>query len=313
MPAGSDELTGIVNWLRQPALGAEGTDLDAAREAAQKDAEEKNDQLKTNPSTALLRWVAKLGATIVSGLGLAGVVSLIGAAVLWVRFKEAGLPSTQALDVVPDSQLTIDGGAATITALALGAIAVLVLFSLDRTAQITRASAIALGLLWLGGVGYAICGTDLNAGAVLLLALLGLVLVGASIGIGRVTGSRFVPFAGAVFVSAVLFGGALNLAIAAQQNFVQPAAVLRSPEGQGIRGFYIADTDDFIYLGVIRQGFVPEDPGDAVPMYRIPRDDETRLLIGKLQPFDDAVPETEELRQQLIEVDEEDPLPPSAP
>jgi hypothetical protein len=83
--------------------------------------------------------------------------------------------------------------------------------------------------------------------------------------------------------------------------------------GQGIRGFYIADTDDFIYLGVMRKGFVPEE-GDAVPMYRIPRDAETRLLIGKLPSFDVAVPETEELRLQLKKTEEvDDPLPPATP
>lgn len=297
-----------VQWLRQPFLGAE--DTEAARSETLKAAADNNEQLTTDPSKALMRWIAKLGATVISGLGLAGVVSLIGAAVLWVRFKEAGLPSIQALGVVPDSQLAVQGGVATITALLLGSLAVLVLFSLDRTGQVTNASAIALGLLWAGGVLYAICGTRLNFEAVALLALLGLVLAGTSIGIGKVTGSRFVPFAAAVFISAVVFGGAVSLAIAAQQNFIQPAAVLRSPEGLGIRGFYIADTDEFIYLGVIRQGFVPEEPGDAVPMYRIPRDEETRLLIGKLQLFDQAVTETEELRMQLKEAEQtDDPVP----
>jgi hypothetical protein len=303
-------LTGVAKWLRQPSLG--DGDPAATRSAALTKASEQSDQLTTDPSKAIIRWVAKLGATVVSGLGLAGAVSLMGAAVLWIRFKEAGLPSTQALDVVPESQLIVQGATATITALALGALTVLVLFSLDRTGQVTRASAIALALLWLGGVGYAIWGTRLGAGAVFLLALLGLVLIGASIGIGEVTGDRFVPFAAAVFVSAVVFAGAVNFAIAAQQNYIQPASVLRSPEGLGIRGFYIADTDDYIYLGVIREGYVPEEPGDAVPMYRIPRDAETRLLIGKLQPFETAVDETEQLRLQLKAAEEaDDPLPPA--
>jgi hypothetical protein len=135
-------------------------------------------------------------------------------------------------------------------------------------------------------------------------------LTAASVGISRVTGARFVPFAAAVFVSTVVFGAATSLLIAAQQDYVQPAAVLRSPDGYGIRGFYIADDADFIYIGVIRTNDVPDDPGDAVPMYRIPREDETRLLIGKLQPFDAAVEESEELRIQLKETElRNDPLP----
>jgi hypothetical protein len=305
-------LSGVRRWLSEPFL--ESGDMAAARAKSLQAAAAKTEQLTDTPSKALLRWVAKLGATIVSGLGLAGVVSLIGAGVLWVRFKEAGRPSPQALDVVPESQLIVQGGAATITALVLGSLAALFLFSVDRTGGVTNASALALAILGVSGVGYAICYTELDSGAVASLTILALILVSTSIGIGKVTGERFVPFAAAVFVSVGIFGAAVSLAIAAQQNFIQPAAVLRSPEGQGIRGFYIADTDDFIYLGVIRKGFVPEEPGDAVPMYRIPRDAETRLLIGKLQSFDAAVPETEELRLQLKETEEvDDPLPPVTP
>jgi hypothetical protein len=303
-------VSGVLGWLQKPfgeSERAAQTRLQAAGDAAA--AAQPADQSKT-----FLTWLGRVAAGIIAGLGLAGVMSLIGAGVLWLRFREAGLPTTQALDVVPEGQLIIQGAAATITALALGSLAVLILFSIDRTGLVTRGSAIALALLWLGGTGYAIIGTRLSWGAVLLIALLGLVLIGASIGIGKVTGNRFVPFAAAVFVSAGLVGAAISLAIAAQQNYIQPAAVLRSPEGHGIKGFYVADDADYIYIGVIREGFIPTGPGDAVPVYRIPREDETRLLIGKLQTFEAAVNEAEELRGQLKETEQfDDPLPPVDP
>lgn len=138
-----------------------------------------------------------------------------------------------------------------------------------------------------------------------LLAVLGLALVGVAIGVGKVTRDQYVPFAFAVFASTIAFAGAVNYAIAAQENFVQPAAVLRSADGQGIRGLYIADDDEYISIGVIRNGYVPpeadETVDDTIPMYRIPRTDETRLLIGKAQGFNDAVGETEALPRQLRE------------
>lgn len=285
-----------------------------ARASKAKEAAERAEQLTTAPSKALLRWIAKLGAGIVAGLGLAGVVGLIGSALLWQRFNEAGLPATQSLAAVPHDQRIIEGASGLIAAVLIGALAVAVLFSLDRTGRINRWSYGALALSLAGGVIFTIT-TDLVAGPVALLALLGTVLAGVCIGVGKVTGNQYVPFAFAVFVSTVVFAGAVNFAIAAQQNFIQPAAVLRSPEGQGIRGFYVADNDDFIYLGVIRADYRPSagahpgEPEAAVPLYRIPRTGNTRLLVGKLQGYDDAVAEAEDLRKQLKETKLIAPLP----
>lgn len=264
-------------------------------------AEEKAEQLTEEPNKVLLRWIAKLGAGIVTGLGLTGLVTLIGSAVLWERFNQAGLPATQALDVVPDSQLTIEGASMMIGALLLGALAVAVLFSLDREGQITRASAWALALLWVGGMAWAIWGEDLDRVPVILgLGTLGLVLIGASVGVAKVTGKLFVPFALAIFVSTIAWSGVLNFAKAAQENYAQPAAVLRSPGGEGIRGFYVADDEETIYLGVLRPGYPPDRSGDELPLYSIARDDDTRLLIGKTLPYLEAVDESKELQKKLV-------------
>jgi hypothetical protein len=262
-------------------------------------------QLQEDPSKALLRWIAKLGAAVVATLGLTGIVSLIGAAVLYERFEQAGLPATQALAAVPDEQLTIEGAAGLIAVLLIASVVVMVLFSLDRTGQITRATAITLALMWLGGVIWVICGTNINGKTVLLLAALGAVLALASIGVGRVTGALFVPFAAAVFVSTVVFGGTVNFAIAAEQKFIQPAAVLRE-EGCGLRGFYVADTDEHVYLAVLRRerGEDPA-PGDTIPLFRFPREDTTRVHIGELLPYDEALDVSTELREGLTE--REDP------
>lgn len=297
------KLTAAMKWLRQPFMGTAETkeETAAARQQSIDDAAAKHEQLTNDPSKALIRWVAKLGAGIVGGLGLTGIVSVIGAAILYERFHEAGLPATQALAAVPEEQLLIEGAAGLIIVFLVAALAVTALFSLDRTGQITNATAIALGLLWLGGVAYAILETEVDGGTVLLLALLGLVLGGASIGIGKVTGALYVPFALAVFVSTVIFGGALNFAVAAEEDSIQPAAVLRDAKGLGLRALYIADNDEYIWIGVIRRHAVPRDSIDAVPLYRIARTPSTRLLIGKLQPFREAVDETLELRAQLRE------------
>lgn len=269
-------------------------------------AEKRTEQMTDAPSKALLRWIAKLGAGIVSGLGLAGLMGLIGSAILYQRFEEAGLPATQALAVVPETQRVIEGASQIVVALMIGAIAVAFLFSADRTGRINDWSATALAGLLLAGIYYA-SKAAIPMEQVVLLASFALVLVGVSIGVGKVTGDQFVPFAFAVFASTVVYAGAVAYAKAADDNLVQPAAVLRSADGPGIRGLYVADTDDFVYIGVIRGGFEPlpgvepRDRDASFPLYRIPRTDLTRLLVGRPRPFDDAVVEAEDLRNQLTE------------
>jgi hypothetical protein len=305
----------FVRWMTTPAGQKETTSEVQVRRAVaadeQKAAEHaQEDQLRNDPNKVVLRWLAKLGAGVVSGLGLAGLVSLVGAAVLFERFKQAGLPATQALNVVPDSQLTIEGASLLIASLLVGAVAVMLLFSLDHGGQVTRGSLVALALLYIGGMIWAIGGADLRVHVLLGLAALGLLLIAGSIGIAKVTGSSFVPFALAIFASTIVWSGALQFAIAADQNFAQPAAVLRSSEGAGIRGLYVGDNDDAIYIGVIRAGFEPNNPDDAPPLYRIPREDITRLLVGKPRKFEEAVSASESLRQQLKANEKlADPLP----
>jgi hypothetical protein len=292
-------------------LQKERADNQAAREAAAQRGQEEADQGKDDPSKTLLRWVAKLGAGIVSGLGLAGVVGLIGSAVLWERFDQAGLPATQALAVVPDDQRVIEGANGLIVAMLVAFLAVAVLFSLDRTGRVNLWSRLTLWGLVLAGVIVAIT-TELPFWSVFWLALLAIVLALTTTGVGKVTKDQFAPFAFAFFISAVVYAGAMNFSIAADQNFIQPAAVLKSMAGQGIRGFYVADDDDAIWIGVIRADN-PEcetaAPEDSIPLYRIPKDEDTRLLIGQLKPYAEATCEAEELRQQLKETSLLGPVP----
>jgi hypothetical protein len=260
-----------LKWFRNPVAGHtwlwEGRSVDlkpklsederTARGTVEDAADERAEQMTTDPSKALLRWIAKLGAGVVTALGLTGLMGLIGSAVLYQRFNEAGLPATQALAVVPDDQRVIEGVSQVAAALAIGAIAVAVLFSLDRTGRINFWSDLALLLLLGAGIFYAV-DADLPSEQVWLLGGLAVVLVGVSVGVGKVTGDRFVPFALAVFISTVVFAGAVEYAKAADENLIPPAAVLRSPGGEGIRGLYVADTEDFVYIAMIRGGFKPE-------------------------------------------------------
>jgi hypothetical protein len=59
-------------------------------------------------------WFLKTAATIIGGLGTAGAMVVIGSAVLWVRFREAGIPAVQAVSVQPKQEALVQGAQTTI-------------------------------------------------------------------------------------------------------------------------------------------------------------------------------------------------------
>lgn len=137
---------------------AEGKAVASKIEAGEKTA---ND-LANEPNKALLRWIAKLGAGVVAGLGLGGVVGLIGSAVMWQRFQEAGLPASQALAVVPEDQRVIEGASDLVAAVAVATLAVAFLFAADRTGRINKWSRGCLGVLYLGAMAFVVFSVNIG-------------------------------------------------------------------------------------------------------------------------------------------------------
>ncbi len=155
----------------------------------------------------------------------------------------------------------------------------LVVYSFNPEGTATLGSAVALALLWAFGTVYSIT-TRIGFWACVLLALFGLILIVATLGVGAVTKARFRPFAASVFVAAIAYTGALSFLKAEKDHYAQPVAALKAASGHGLRGIYVADNDDFIYIGLIRKGRPHESPSNGVPLYRLPRIAESRTLIG---------------------------------
>jgi hypothetical protein len=286
-------LAKLLSSLREPVSIRESAPPDAKRrlevqDQADEEARQKKEQRVAATSTAqairdlILRG---LGA-IVAVLGLGGSVAVVGGAILWIRFREAQLPANQALQVVPDDQLIV-AGAVALVGFSIAALAGIVLiFALDPRGQVTRGSTGGVGLLLVIGVLYAWLGAELPLLEVVLVGLLGLTLAAACLGVAERTDVSFLPFAAAVFVSVMVFASVLNLRIAHDRAEVQPAAVLRGPNDEGLTGIYVTDTPEHIYIGRWQRR------GEKRALFRIDRDEQTQLAIGA------AIPQGQEARDQ---------------
>jgi hypothetical protein len=82
-------------------------------------------------SAQLIAWARTAVPAVVSTLGLSGLVSILGAAVLWSRFSAAGLPAEQAVGDQPTASLIVTGAASLVLYLVLGLLAVLVVYMLQ--------------------------------------------------------------------------------------------------------------------------------------------------------------------------------------
>jgi len=228
----------------------------------------------------LPEWALKTVGTLVGSLGLAGLMVVIGSAVLWIRFKEAGLPVIQAVSVQLRNEALVQGAQTTIV-FALAAIAaVALLYVADRQdlsaekgeetdaiprkpkRQVDRAAAtqpdqrhkieklalISLAVLPLLGILWAWLGTDLSFWTVVLLAAIAIVLTGGCIWMGLNESKNFWALAGVVFVSVIVFGGAAEYLIVKEQKFIQAVAVLRDKGDSGLTGFYVTADGDKLYV-----------------------------------------------------------------
>lgn len=274
-----------LDTLQKP-LSQAGTDAQTA--AAAVPAPEQRDASKIISDV-----VVKIAGSIATTLGLAGIVAVVGAAVVWTRFHEAGLPASQAVDVVPNNQLIVVGAAALIGYLAVGLVGVLVAFIFDPQGKFSRGSITAVVLLGLGGLAYAIFYAELDFWPS-VCALIGLfVLLGAGcLVVANRTSAKFIPFGSAILVAVAVFGGALTFLRESELDRVQAGAVLRGADDGGLTGLYVADTDDRIYLA---------RPIDSEPraLYPISRDDQTLLVIGPLESSEAASTRADELLAQL--------------
>jgi hypothetical protein len=270
-------------------------------------------------------WALKTAGAIVGGLGLAGSMVVIGSAVLWTRFKEAGVPVIQAVSVQPREEALVQGAQTTaiFVLIALAAVAILYVidaWELERAVEEEKAkrqtkaekervpdkvpaeshsagkwTKRAIWLLAVGGVLWTWIWPDLGFGARILLAAIAILLAIACVGMARAESKNIWALAAAVFVSVIVFAAAADYAIVKEQKFIQSVAVLRGKEDTGLTGYYIAANGDKLWVATpigLASG--------EIAIKKIDLGESVAYSVGPLQSIPDAGRTAEAMLGQLL-------------
>jgi len=281
-------------------------------------AKEKEKEGEEVPGTKFRDWALKTAGTIIGGLGLATWMVIVGSAVIWARFDEAGFPPLQAVAVQPRSEALIQGAQVTLLCVLIAVAAVSLMYVLDShdteaeagaPAQPHRTGWKTLGLvvvLALAGIVWAIRWTELGVGSVFILGVLAVGLAFASLRIGLSRRKNFWALAGVVFVAIVAFAGVADFLIVKEQKFVQAVAILRDEDDEGVHGYLVAATDEKIYIA---NAIGPDMPARK-PMQVIKIGDDTTYSVGPLEDQEDATARTRSMLNRLKLIREKNPPDP---
>jgi hypothetical protein len=257
-------------------------------------------------------WALKTAGAIIGGLGLAGSMVVIGSAVLWVRFKEAGVPAIQAISAQPREEALAQGAQTTVffVLVALAAVAVLYVidsYELERYGKKKGAKArkpaenhhagrgtqVAIFVLAAIGIGWAWCRPDLSFWAQAILTVIALLLASGCWWMSRAESKNVWALAAAVFVSVIVFSAAADYAIVKEQKFIQPVAVLLSTEDAGLTGYYVAANGENLYVAT------PLGSG-GVAIKKIHLGETVTYSVGPLESIPDAERTAETMLGQLL-------------
>lgn len=253
----------------------------------------------------------RLGTAVLSGLGVVGLATLAGGAILFLRFQALQLPTEQAVAVVPRTELLTIGAEALVPLTFVLLIVFLVVralllrFSLLPKAREHRGWLALMGLpLVLAVLLYyslAIHRVRLDAsfGEVALVALAGL-LACVLVGMPRPKDHKWGWFA--LTVVLVIAGVATGVSWIRTYHApdVRPAALIRSSTDQGIAGLFIAETSDQLYLARV------DDVGESNRgeprtgrLIDVPLSDVKAVSIGQNQSLPQALKRAPELLSEL--------------
>jgi len=279
--------------------------------------------------------VAPILGAIGTGIGVLGLVTFVGGAVMWGRFQGEGLSAEEALSIVPSQSLVVVGARTLVPAVLIALLATVVLF-IARTLLAeggalvpadqelilashrrgTRTGAIAFLVLVIEAAVLARALPDANAGLVALFVIVGLITAVVAACVAYTTG-RFVYLAASTFVAVALFSGGVDYARARSNSDVRAAAVVRDHK-KAVIGFYIAETGARVYLGRIKLERNPktskvtnEIDGEQSRIVGISKSEITDLAIGPPQAPSAAKEQAETLANELCGL--QVPAPPDPP
>jgi len=242
-------------------------------------------------------------AAVATAIGVVGLATLVGGAVTWVRLSQIGLPTQTAVSVMPKNDLVALGATGLVIYVGLAILLVAALLAIDPTGRVTGLTVVLLVVLAMVAAIYVLAAAFSWTSRWLLLGAL-VALLAACVRIGPATGRRFLPFGVAVFFAVLLFGAAKTYRFESDHPKVQPAAVLQSADKTGLIGYFVAATDDRIYLARLERG------GRPGALFDFKRDAKTRLAVGRRMDCEfghgtnvactEAAIAAEELRMKLL-------------
>lgn len=106
------------------------------------------------------KYLGKAVLAIAAALGLTGLVTVLGAGILYVQYHFAQLPAWQALAVMDDAELVVFGAAALVLFVILGALAVVLVFLIDGHGRATPPMLFGLVAIVALEMGWAVLATE---------------------------------------------------------------------------------------------------------------------------------------------------------
>ena len=260
-------------------------------------------------------WALKTAGAIVGSLGLAGSMVVIGSAVLWIRFKEAGLPAIQAISVQPREEALVQGAQTTIffVLIALAAVAALYMidaWELDRkenkekpadSHQMGPWTIGAIVVLAVAGVLWAKLWPNLSFEAVGLLAMLAALLALGCSWMAKAESKNIWALAATVFVAVIVFAAAAGYLIVKEQKFIQAVAVLRGEQDTGLTGFYVTANGDTLYLATPVSSPGGKQDDISIKKIDLEKSESVTYSVGPLESIPDAERTAEAMLNQLLD------------
>jgi hypothetical protein len=241
-------------------------------------------------------------AAVATAIGVVGLATLVGGAVTWVRLSQVGLPTQTALSLLAKNDLVALGATGLVIYVGLAILLVAVLFAADPTGRVTGFTLLTLLVLGIAAVVYVLAAAFSWTSRAVLIAVV-IALFAACLRLGPATDKRFLPFGVAAFFGVLLFGAATTYRFESDHPKVQPAAVVQD-KGPGVIGFFIAASEDRVYLARLQRG---DRPG---ALYDLNRDSKTRFAVGRRMSCEfghgvnvactEAILAAGELRKKLI-------------
>lgn len=285
-------------------------------------------------------WALKTAGAIVGSLGLAGSMVVIGSAVLWIRFKEAGLPAIQAISVQPRDEALAQGAQTTIVFVLIALAVVAALYVIDarelecaqkrKTQWEAERAALrrekgeeipqpdprtkpadqhamgrwtlrALFLLPVLGIAWAMIWTDLGTWKVVWLALIAFGLNRGCRWMAQAESKNIWALAAAVFVAVIVFAAAAGYLIVKEQKFIQAVAVLRGKQDTGLTGFYVTANGNALYLATPVDSSEGKQGNVSIKKVDLEKSESVTYSVGPLESIPDAEQTAEAMLNQLID------------